>query len=59
MQIVLVISFCLLATVAGHLGRLVFGSLGGVEVVAMQGRVHAYEGYNMWQVHYNACVYCC
>jgi len=37
-------------TVPGHAGRLVFGSLGGVEVVAMQGRVHAYEGHSMWQV---------
>jgi len=28
----------------------VFGSLGGVDVVAMQGRVHVYESHNMWQV---------
>jgi len=36
--------------VPGHAGRLVFGTLGGVEVVAMQGRSHAYEDHNMWQV---------
>ena len=41
--------------VPGHVGRLVFGSLGGVAVVAMQGRVHVYEGHSMWQVHW--CTY--
>lgn len=35
------------STVAGHKGRLVFGRLNGVSVVAMQGRFHYYEGYNM------------
>jgi purine-nucleoside phosphorylase len=34
-----------LSTVASHLGRLIFGSLGGKPVVAMQGRFHYYEGY--------------
>jgi purine-nucleoside phosphorylase len=33
------------STVAGHAGRLVIGSLGGVCVCVMQGRVHQYEGY--------------
>ncbi|CAH1778768.1 unnamed protein product [Owenia fusiformis] len=33
------------STVPGHAGRLVFGKLGGKEVVAMQGRFHPYEGY--------------
>ena len=38
------------STVAGHHGRLVFGRLGGVNVVAMQGRFHFYEGYSMKEV---------
>lgn len=33
------------STVPGHEGRFVFGMLGGVKVVCMQGRVHYYEGY--------------
>lgn len=35
------------STVTGHAGRLIFGTLGGKEVVAMQGRFHYYEGYSM------------
>jgi purine-nucleoside phosphorylase len=38
------------STVEGHSGKLIFGSLGGKNVVAMQGRFHFYEGYNMQQV---------
>lgn len=38
------------STVAGHAGRFLFGTLGGVRVVLMQGRVHYYEGYTMQQV---------
>ncbi|MCW3785510.1 purine-nucleoside phosphorylase [Plebeiibacterium sediminum] len=38
------------STVEGHHGRLIFGILGGKEVVAMQGRFHYYEGYNMQEV---------
>lgn len=34
-------------TVAGHAGRLVFGKIGGTNVVAMQGRFHFYEGHAM------------
>lgn len=33
------------STVAGHAGRLVIGKREGLDVVAMQGRVHAYEGH--------------
>lgn len=39
-----------LSTVSGHAGRLVFGRLGEVSVVAMQGRFHLYEGYSPHQV---------
>src|SRR5580698_1963355 len=35
------------STVAGHSGKLVLGTIGGVGVAVMQGRVHAYEGYAM------------
>lgn len=35
------------STVAGHKGQLVIGELEGKTVVAMQGRFHFYEGYNM------------
>ncbi len=34
------------STAIGHRGRLLCGRLGGVEVVAMQGRFHCYEGYS-------------
>jgi purine-nucleoside phosphorylase len=39
-----------LSTVEGHQGRLIFGVLGGKNVVAMQGRFHYYEGYTMQQI---------
>lgn len=38
------------STVESHSGKLIFGNLGGKKVVAMQGRFHFYEGYNMQQV---------
>ena len=38
------------STVEGHSGRLIFGKLGNKTVVAMQGRFHFYEGYNMEKV---------
>jgi len=38
------------STVAGHGGQLIFGKINGVNVVAMQGRFHYYEGYNMQEV---------
>lgn len=39
-----------ISTVEGHNGKLIFGKLGGKEIVAMQGRFHYYEGYDMKQV---------
>lgn len=38
------------STVESHHGKLIFGRLGGKEVVAMQGRFHYYEGYTMEQI---------
>lgn len=39
-----------LSTVEGHSGKLIFGKLGDKDVIAMQGRFHYYEGYNMKEV---------
>ncbi|SHM89672.1 purine-nucleoside phosphorylase [Gracilibacillus kekensis] len=36
-----------ISTVEGHAGQLVIGNLQGVEVIAMQGRFHYYEGYGL------------
>jgi purine-nucleoside phosphorylase len=36
-----------LATVAGHVGELVFGTMNGVSVVCLRGRFHFYEGNDM------------
>jgi purine-nucleoside phosphorylase len=38
------------STAVGHAGRLVIGEVAGVPVVAMQGRVHYYEGYSLEEV---------
>jgi purine-nucleoside phosphorylase len=38
------------STAIGHAGRLVIGKVGNVAVAAMQGRVHAYEGYSAKEV---------
>jgi len=35
-------------TEPGNLGRLLLGELSGIPVVIMQGRFHAYEGYQLW-----------
>lgn len=35
------------STVEGHSGNLIFGTMGGKRVMAMQGRFHYYEGYDM------------
>ncbi len=39
-----------LSTVEGHSGKLIFGKLGGKDILAMQGRFHYYEGYDMQEV---------
>ena len=41
-----------LSTVESHKGKLIFGTLSGKKVVAMQGRFHYYEGYTMKQITY-------
>jgi len=38
------------ATVEGHNGQLLFGTIGSHPVVMMQGRFHYYEGYTMQQI---------
>lgn len=38
------------STVSGHEGKYIFGTLSGVRVVCMKGRVHYYEGYEMSEV---------
>lgn len=40
------------STAPGHSGRLLFGKLGGKQVVCMQGRLHYYEGYSMEDITY-------
>lgn len=38
------------STVEFHSGKLIYGKLGGKQIIAMQGRFHFYEGYNMDQI---------
>ena len=37
------------STVKGHSGKLIFGTLGGKKVLAMKGRFHFYEGWDISQ----------
>ncbi len=39
-------------TVKGHAGNLVFGSIDGKNIMAIQGRFHYYEGFSMKEVAY-------
>lgn len=39
-----------ISTLEFHSGKLIFGTLSGKRVVAMQGRLHYYEGYDMKQI---------
>lgn len=41
-----------ISTVESHHGKLIFGTVNGINVVAMQGRFHFYEGYTMQQITY-------
>jgi purine-nucleoside phosphorylase len=38
------------STVESHFGKLIFGTIGSTQVVAMQGRLHYYEGYSMSEI---------
>ncbi len=38
------------STAPGHAGQFIFGTLNGVKVVCMKGRIHYYEGYDMSEV---------
>ncbi len=38
------------ATVEFHAGQIIYGTIGDVKVICMQGRFHAYEGYDMKQI---------
>jgi len=44
------------STVAGHHGQLIFGTMSGKNIVAMQGRFHYYEGYTMQEITFQVSV---
>jgi purine-nucleoside phosphorylase len=44
------IPFFVNSTVEGHAGRLIIGECGGVDALAMKGRLHFYEGYSMEEI---------
>lgn len=39
-----------ISTLEFHSGKLIFGTINGKKVIAMQGRLHYYEGYSMQQI---------
>ncbi len=45
-------------TIEGHSGQLIFGTLSGIEIVVMQGRVHLYEGHAISEVSLPTRVLC-
>src|SRR5215475_3607526 len=47
----------LLPTAIGHAGQMVIGTLENIPVIAMQGRVHLYEGYSARQVAFPIAVF--
>ena len=46
-----------ISTVAGHKGELIYGKIGNVPVLLMNGRFHYYEGYDMQTVTYHIRVF--
>ena len=46
------IPFMKTSTASSHVGRFVCGTLAGTCVLAMQGRLHGYEGNEAWEVAY-------
>jgi len=40
-------------TVEGHEGRLILGKIHNIEIVVLQGRIHAYEGHDMDEIVYS------
>ena len=39
-----------ISTVEGHCGQLIFGKLGAKDIMAMEGRLHFYEGFSIQEV---------
>lgn len=47
------------STVEGHSGRFIYGKMGGKHILAMQGRIHFYEGYSIHEVTLPIRALCC